>query len=58
MNRCDTHRAVLPRVLFGTLIAELESDMEDREQKFGTNDMGLIVFVVVAIWLIFQSSLF
>jgi len=44
--------------LFGTLIAELESDMEDREQKFGTNDMGLIVFVVVAIWLIFQSSLF
>ena len=32
--------------------------MEDRKEKFETNDIGLIVFVVVSVWLIFQSSLF
>lgn len=33
--------------------------MEEREQQFGTTDIGLLVFVVVAGWLlIFQSGLF
>jgi hypothetical protein len=36
----------------------VEGDMEDREEKFGTTDLGLIVSVVVSVWLIFQSSLF
>ena len=51
-------RASLRVLVFGTLLAAKEIMMEDREQKIGTNDMGLIVFVVVSIWLIFQSSLF
>jgi len=33
--------------------------MEDREQQFGTNDIGLLLFAVVAAWLlIFYSGLF
>ena len=33
--------------------------MENRGTQFGTNDLGLLVFVVVAAWLlIFQSGLF
>ena len=33
--------------------------MENREQRFGTTDLGLLVFVIVAGWLLlFQSGLF
>ena len=33
--------------------------MENREQQLGTTDIGLLVFVLVAAWLlIFQSGLF
>jgi hypothetical protein len=33
--------------------------MEDRERQFTTNDLGLLLFVVVAGWLLlFQSGLF
>jgi len=33
--------------------------MEDRESQFTTNDLGLLLFVVVAGWLLlFQSGLF
>jgi hypothetical protein len=33
--------------------------MEDREQKLGTSDLGLLAFVLVAAWLLlFQSGLF
>lgn len=45
------------------MIAEMvggkEVVMEKRETQIGTNDLGLLVFVVVAAWLlIFQSGLF
>ena len=33
--------------------------MDDRTEKIGTNDLGLIVFAVVAMWLlVWQSGLF
>jgi len=33
--------------------------MRDREQQLGTSDIGLLVFVLVAAWLlIFQSGMF
>jgi hypothetical protein len=33
--------------------------MENRQQQFGTQDMGLLVFVIVAGWLLlFQSGIF
>ncbi len=33
--------------------------MQDREQQLGTTDLGLVVFVIVAGWLLlFQSGLF
>lgn len=33
--------------------------MENREEQFGTTDIGLLVFVLVAGWLLlFQSGLF
>ena len=41
------------------LKAVRERKMEKRETQFGTNDLGLLIFVVVAAWLlIFQSGLF
>ncbi|MEP7212978.1 MAG: hypothetical protein ABI791_07880 [Acidobacteriota bacterium] len=36
-----------------------EKVMENRETQFTTNDLGLLVFVLVAGWLLlFQSGLF
>ena len=33
--------------------------MENREQQLGTTDIGLLIFVIVAGWLlIFQSGIF
>jgi len=33
--------------------------MQNREQQYGTTDLGLLVFVIVAGWLLlFQSGLF
>ena len=33
--------------------------MEDRQRQFTTNDLGLVLFVIVAGWLLlFQSGIF
>jgi hypothetical protein len=33
--------------------------MDNREEQFGTNDLGLLLFVFVSVWvLLTQSSLF
>lgn len=58
----DTEDARFSRLLFGTLIAKKTAEgrgvMEEREEQIG-KDLGLVVFVVVAAWLlIFQSGLF
>lgn len=39
--------------------AGVKTAMEDRERQFTTNDLGLLVFVLVAGWLLlFQSGIF
>jgi hypothetical protein len=55
----DTFRRSLTRfIIEGTLFA-WEKVMENRETQFTTNDLGLLVFVLVAGWLLlFQSGLF
>lgn len=30
--------------------------MEDRERQLGTNDMGLLLFIAVAVWVIVAYS--
>ena len=58
-RKSDTKSVSISRnSLNGTLLAKGEG-MERREGQFEMNDLGLIVFAIVAGWLlIFQSGLF
>ena len=41
---------ILRVLLFGTPIAIGKAAMHEREARFETNDLGLLVFVTVAVW--------
>ena len=54
------HKSANYRVFkLGTRIALRRKAMEEREQQLGTTDLGLLVFVLVAGWLLlFYSGIF
>jgi hypothetical protein len=55
----DTFSRSFPRVLVKERSLLWGKVMENRETQFTTNDLGLLVFVLVAGWLLlFQSGLF
>jgi hypothetical protein len=57
--RRHTFSRILTRVLMKERSLPGENVMENRETQFTTNDLGLLVFVLVAGWLLlFQSGLF
>lgn len=58
-RKSDTNSPSNPRITMKERFVQESKVMERRERQFEINDLGLIIFAIVAGWLlVFQSGLF